>query len=799
LSVVHVSDEFEAAAEPVRRSTRLVKKPVHTDDVKPSKAIEVEGVKLSKRRKRERNTDVSDVDDDIQFVSGEVAPIFLTRKWAEEFQVVKKAKQEFLFSGVPEVLKQKAVVQLELEQRPVEIFPRISHVTQFSADHKPLPYPEELKSILSKPLPLQKKIQRPTTFPSSLNSPLQVEVATAEQLNRSQTSPLDWRFCKDWISGLKEEHNLDFPFFRVLRALLAKSNSDHQLWTDAYAPTNSLDVLANRKSIQYLKNWLNKWKLRAGEEVVATPKKKKKPPAVASKAAKRKRINSEGLDIDDIEVVVEEKSNSEWSSNGDIGEDELWNCVLLMGPAGCGKTASIYALAQELGFNVLEVNASSRRNGKSILSHLHEATQSHSLSSSNSASSMSKLFAAKTTAQDSRSPLSLVLFEDVDIVFESEDESFYSALSTLIGNTKRPIVLTLGSKQERDLLTIKDKIRTCFDVVRFASPDLLTTCGYVWCLCLSKGYPLDWNTLHSWLQSRAETDLDLRSILLDLQMQLDHHPLRSKLDFDQLQLKAEETTSAQVATKKKRPLKTLPKNHIERIKIATRKTQKDWPYVKIEKPLRFVYDTEQDLISPVGGPKTFSRILLNDDLYESDSGEEAAAPEHPVTHVTLSALPPAAKQVEWKGDLTALGQSFDYRASGDVFDAFVSSSQLSWASVSLFREVQQMMTDHSSKLAGQQLDFSDRDSLEAVRDCDGISNRNKTLLGDCISRNLVLQHRGNQHDVLPYVRSMIRSDLVHNLSKRRRKPRSSQSTTTRLPSLDLILATSDVVQLSNAL
>ena len=67
----------------------------------------------------------------------------------------------------------------------------------------------------------------------------------------------------------------------------------------------------------------------------------------------------------------------------------------------------------------------------------------------------------------------------VDIVFESEDESFYSALSTLIGNTKRPIVLTLGSKQERDLLTIKDKIRTCFDVVRFASPDLLTTCNAI--------------------------------------------------------------------------------------------------------------------------------------------------------------------------------------------------------------------------------------------------------------------------------------------------------------------------------
>lgn len=93
-----------------------------------------------------------------------------------------------------------------------------------------------------------------------------------------------------------------------------------------------------------------------------------------------------------------------------------------MGPAGCGKTATVYALAEELGYNVLEVNASSRRNGKTVLSHLHEATQSHSLnnnSSSNavSSNSMNKLFfggsAAKPVRSEVKSALSLVLFEDV--------------------------------------------------------------------------------------------------------------------------------------------------------------------------------------------------------------------------------------------------------------------------------------------------------------------------------------------------------------------------------------------------
>ena len=95
-----------------------------------------------------------------------------------------------------------------------------------------------------------------------------------------------------------------------------------------------------------------------------------------------------------------------------------------MGPPGCGKTATIYALAEELGYNVLEVNASSKRNGKTVLSHLQEATQSHSLNNNSNSSAiangMNKLFfGAKAAAKPSRpetpkpAALSLVLFEDV--------------------------------------------------------------------------------------------------------------------------------------------------------------------------------------------------------------------------------------------------------------------------------------------------------------------------------------------------------------------------------------------------
>lgn len=106
---------------------------------------------------------------------------------------------------------------------------------------------------------------------------------------------------------------------------------------------------------------------------------------------------------------------------------KLGNCVLLVGPAGCGKTATVYALAEELGYNVLEVNASSKRNGKTVLSHLHEATQSHSLNNNSSSSGsvtngLNKLFfggktASKPARKEQKTALSLVLFEDVTKCF----------------------------------------------------------------------------------------------------------------------------------------------------------------------------------------------------------------------------------------------------------------------------------------------------------------------------------------------------------------------------------------------
>ena len=87
--------------------------------------------------------------------------------------------------------------------------------------------------------------------------------------------------------------------------------------------------------------------------------------------------------------------------------------------------------------SVLEINASSRRTGKRILKELEEATKSHRIKKSD----MKQTFLKAKTEKKEIPQNSLILMEDVDIIFE-EDEGFVSAAFQLASNTKRPIVMT---------------------------------------------------------------------------------------------------------------------------------------------------------------------------------------------------------------------------------------------------------------------------------------------------------------------------------------------------------------------
>ncbi|NWZ64138.1 ATAD5 protein, partial [Acrocephalus arundinaceus] len=137
---------------------------------------------------------------------------------------------------------------------------------------------------------------------------------------------------------------------------LSGVEKEDMLWTEKYQPQDSSELVGNKKGIERLHSWLKEWKKRADLEEKRNQKREKED--------QEQEDSLSSLDFKDSKSDIEE-------------ETTLCNTVLITGPPGVGKTAAVYACAQELGFKIFEVNASCQRSGRQILSQLKEATQSH--------------------------------------------------------------------------------------------------------------------------------------------------------------------------------------------------------------------------------------------------------------------------------------------------------------------------------------------------------------------------------------------------------------------------------------
>ncbi|NXH81805.1 ATAD5 protein, partial [Edolisoma coerulescens] len=173
---------------------------------------------------------------------------------------------------------------------------------------------------------------------------------------------------------------------------------EDMLWTEKYQPQDSSELVGNKKEIERLHSWLKEWKKRADLEEKRNQKREK-----------------EDKELEDSLSSLEFKD-----SKSDTEEEiTLCNTVLITGPPGVGKTAAVYACAQELGFKIFEVNASCQRSGRQILSQLKEATQSHQVdkkgvnahkpcffNSCSTAKSPKKMYSPKKVISPRKPPLS---------------------------------------------------------------------------------------------------------------------------------------------------------------------------------------------------------------------------------------------------------------------------------------------------------------------------------------------------------------------------------------------------------
>ncbi|RDX75060.1 ATPase family AAA domain-containing protein 5, partial [Mucuna pruriens] len=307
--------------------------------------------------------------------------------------------------------------------------------------------------------------------------------------------------------------------------------AEGSLWTYKYKPTKAVEVCGNDESVNFLRDWLHLWHER------------------------RSKSGKDTFDMDKSDMQDDDDYNCSYSDydSEDIDEkDSLQNVLLISGPIGSGKSAAVYACAQEQGFDILELNASDCRNGTVVRQYLGDTlfcSLGFKRLSKNTASSQMKttklpqapaLLSGKATDEvndgvvemitisddeahspsgSSRKLLSknnvvacdkvqkLILVEDVDILFP-EDRGCIAAIQQIAETARGPIILTTNS----DNPGLPDN----FDMlhVSFVLPSPKELLCHLYTVCLTEGVNIHPLLLEKFIHS---CDGDIRKSIMHLQ------------------------------------------------------------------------------------------------------------------------------------------------------------------------------------------------------------------------------------------------------------------------------------------
>ncbi|MCK4758018.1 MAG: replication factor C large subunit [Thermoplasmata archaeon] len=121
-----------------------------------------------------------------------------------------------------------------------------------------------------------------------------------------------------------------------------------------------------------------------------------------------------------------------WAKSWENGVPKKNRAVVLIGEPGIGKTTCAHALANEMGWQVVELNASDSRNSKAI----------------NSIAGLGAMWDTFTDSGEFSSSRDggrkLIILDEADNVFGKEDRGGIRAIGNLIVETKQPIILIVN-------------------------------------------------------------------------------------------------------------------------------------------------------------------------------------------------------------------------------------------------------------------------------------------------------------------------------------------------------------------
>ena len=215
-------------------------------------------------------------------------------------------------------------------------------------------------------------------------------------------------------------------------------------------------------------------------------------------------------------------SDDEWGAEG-TGEAAMGaGCaaVLVWGPGGVGKSASVGACAKAAGFRVLEVNAGTERTGAGLLRAVGEASQSRGVGKRGGGAGAGTVLGAwggvgaagaAAGGAGGAADRTLLVLEEVDTLGEDE-RGFAGALAELVGSTKRPVVLTARTARPACLGAAAG-----MPEVRFGRPTDGEVAEVVACACVAMGAPVSLGQVQAVARGAGG---DVRGALLSAQLWL---------------------------------------------------------------------------------------------------------------------------------------------------------------------------------------------------------------------------------------------------------------------------------------
>jgi hypothetical protein len=185
-------------------------------------------------------------------------------------------------------------------------------------------------------------------------------------------------------------------------------------------------------------------------------------------------VDDDDDDVDDDDLHkeydgFEDLDDCSLPSSWDLSESmpipfgrKIRNTILLVGPPGCGKTAAVYACAEELGWNVFEVYPGlGKRGGTHLDDLIGDVGKNHILPQPllfhrGRSEPPSPVKMRSTNAVDTLDdlpeteihPQSAVLIEEADVVF-ADEAGFWPSVVAFIRSCRRPVIITCNGELTR--------------------------------------------------------------------------------------------------------------------------------------------------------------------------------------------------------------------------------------------------------------------------------------------------------------------------------------------------------------